>query len=79
MLEHLKGLHLFYRFHYRFYLVLELLHNVSHHPVVIIQYVSLSKLKVTVEVSRPQTLELLLPVQDDLFLLRHTDTQLSQR
>lgn len=48
----LEDQHLFYGFCCRFYLVLELFDDVGHHPViVVIQYVSLSKLEVTVEVS----------------------------
>lgn len=56
-----------------FYLVLQLLHDVRHHPVLVhLQPVSLSKVKVRVEVCRPATPKLLLPVQDDRLVLKHT-------
>lgn len=55
------------------YLVLQLLHDVRHHPVLVhLQPVSLSKVKVCVEVVRPAAPKLLLPVQDDRLVLKHT-------
>ncbi|PWA13882.1 hypothetical protein CCH79_00019202 [Gambusia affinis] len=55
-----------------FYLLLELLQDIAHGPVVVQdQTVSLSKLKVTVEVCRPLTSKLLLTVQDDGLLLQN--------
>lgn len=51
------------------YLLLELAHHVPHQPLFLAQTVSLPKLKPTVEVFRPSTPKLLLPVQYDRLIL----------
>lgn len=70
----IKWTNLKIRFCFRFYLVLELFHDVRHHPVILIaQIISLTKLKVIVEVTRPATSKFLLPVQNNRFILKHTN------
>lgn len=53
----------------RRHLLLELAHHIRHHPGLIGQTVSLPKLKPTVEVFRPSTPKLFLPVQYDRLIL----------
>lgn len=53
------------------HLVLQLFHDITHHPVVITgQHVFLSKLKVCIKVFGPASAQLLLSVEDDWFILK---------
>lgn len=59
-----------------FHLVLELLHDVLHGPVLpAARPVTLSKLKVCIEVLHAAAPQLLLPVQDDRLVLKNTQKQ----